>query len=60
MAQAGCDGVAPASIEIALLIPSAVSPLPTLDTTRLLVLAAFDIATGVKPMPSWHGGFVGG
>jgi hypothetical protein len=33
-----------------------VSPLPTLDSTRLLARAAFDVAVGAQPMPRWRGG----
>ena len=42
--------------EIPLLIAPATSPLPTLDSTRLLARAAFDVATGRRAMPGWRGG----
>ena len=35
------------------------SPLPTLDSTRLLARAAFDVAVGEQAMPSWRGGPAG-
>jgi aspartate/glutamate racemase len=42
--------------EILLLLTREVSPLPTLDSTRLLARAAFDVAVGAQPMPTWRGG----
>jgi len=60
LAEDGCDGVALVCTEIPLLVSPEDSPLPVLDSTRLLAKAAFDIATGVKPLPSWHGGPVAG
>jgi aspartate racemase len=56
----GCDGVALVCTEIPLLITSDVSPLPTLDSTRLLARAAFEVATGERPMPTWRGGPIAG
>ena len=52
----GCDGVALVCTEIPLLVTPDVSPLPTLDSTRLLARAAFEVATGSSPLPSWRGG----
>ncbi|TCC52164.1 amino acid racemase [Kribbella pittospori] len=52
----GCDVVALACTEIPLLISGDAASLPLLDSTRLLAVAAFDIATGRRPMPSWRGG----
>lgn len=52
----GCDAVALVCTEIPLLITPEDSPLPTLDSTRLLARAAFEVATGQRPMPSWRGG----
>lgn len=52
----GCDAVALSCTEIPLLITPDVSPLPTLDSTRLLAHAAIDVALGEKPLPSWRGG----
>lgn len=42
--------------EIPLLVSSAVSPLPILDSTRLLAHAAFEVAVGRQPIPTWRGG----
>lgn len=52
----GCDAVALVCTEIPLLITPADSPLPTLDSTRLLARAALEVATGQQPMPTWRGG----
>ena len=52
----GCDAVALVCTEIPLLITPDVSPLPTLDSTRLLAKAAVEVAIGERPMPSWTGG----
>lgn len=54
--EEGCDGVALVCTEIPLLVAPDVSPLPTLDSTRLLARAAFEVATGKRPMPVWRGG----
>ena len=54
----GCDGAALVCTEIPLLITPDISPLPTLDSTRLLAKAALEVATGVRPMPDWRGGAV--
>ena len=45
--------------EIPLLVTPEASPLPTLDSTRLLARAAFDVAVGEQAMPSWRGGPAG-
>lgn len=55
-ADAGCDAVVLGCTEIPLLITPQVSPLPTLDSTRLLAVAAIDVALGERPLPSWRGG----
>ncbi len=52
----GCDAVALVCTEIPLLVPPEASPLPTLDSTRLLARAAFEVAVGRRPMPAWRGG----
>lgn len=52
----GCDAVALVCTEIPLLITPDVSPLLTLDSTRLLAKAAVEVAIGERPMPSWRGG----
>jgi len=46
--EAGCDAVALCCTEIPLIINDANSPLPTLDSTRLLARAALKRAIGVK------------
>jgi len=55
----GCDAVALSCTEIPLIVTPANSPLPALDSTRLLARAAVDVALGDKPLPSWRGGAVG-
>ena len=52
----GCDSVALSCTEIPLLITPDVSPLPTLDSTRLLAREAVAVALGKKPFPVWRGG----
>ncbi len=52
----GCDAVALACTEIPLLVSAEVSPLPILDSTRLLAEAAVEAATGARPLPAWRGG----
>jgi|SRR5215475_7023764 len=56
LAARGCDAVALVCTEIPLLITPDVAPLPTLDSTRLLARAAFDVAVGRDPVPTWRGG----
>lgn len=56
LAEAGCDAVALVCTEIPLLITADVSPLPILDSTRLLAAAAVAVAVGDRPMPAWRGG----
>ncbi len=56
LAQRGCDAVALVCTEIPLLVSENVSPLPTLDSTRLLAAAALDVCLGGTPFPSWRGG----
>ncbi|HEU5026004.1 MAG TPA: amino acid racemase [Spirillospora sp.] len=56
LAGRGCDAVALVCTEIPLLVTPEASPLPTLDSTRLLARAAFEVAAGRRPMPSWRGG----
>ena len=58
LAARGCDAVALVCTEIPLLITADASPLPTLDSTRLLAHAAFDVSIGQRPMPTWRGGAV--
>jgi aspartate racemase len=54
--RAGCDAVALVCTEIPLLVGPDTSPLPVLDSTRLLARAAFQVAVGQRPMPTWRGG----
>lgn len=56
LADEGCDAVALVCTEIPLLITLDVSPLPILDSTRLLAAAAVKVALGERPMPEWRGG----
>jgi len=56
LADEGCDAVALVCTEIPLLITEEVSPLPILDSTRLLARAAVEVAVGDRPMPGWRGG----
>jgi aspartate racemase len=58
LADEGCDAVALVCTEIPLLITQEVSPLPILDSTRLLAAAAVEAALGERPMPEWRGGSV--
>jgi aspartate racemase len=56
LADKGCDAVALVCTEIPLLVTPDVSPLPTLDSTRLLAYAAFGVAYGDAELPTWRGG----
>ena len=60
LAARGCDAVALVCTEIPLLVTPEVSALPVLDSTRLLARAAFDVAVGRHPLPTWRGGPVQG
>lgn len=55
----GCDAVALSCTEIPLLVTPEVSPLPTLDSTRLLAWEAVATALGERPLPAWRGGAIG-
>jgi aspartate racemase len=59
LAARGCDAVALVCTEIPLLVTPDASPLPTLDSTRLLAAAAFGVAVGRQAMPTWRGGPAG-
>jgi aspartate racemase len=59
LAARGCDAVALVCTEIPLLVTPDVSPLPTLDSTRLLAHAALAVALGRQPPPAWRGGPIG-
>ena len=56
MAERGCDAAALVCTEIPLLITEDSSPLPILDSTRLLAAAAVEVALGQREMPGWRGG----
>jgi len=56
LADRGCDAAALVCTEIPMLVAPGDSPIPTLDSTRLLAHAAFDVAVGKQPMPIWRGG----
>jgi aspartate racemase len=56
LAGEGCDAVALVCTEIPLLITQDASPLPILDSTRLLSRAAVEVAIGERLMPVWRGG----
>jgi aspartate racemase len=56
LAEQGCDAVALVCTEIPLLVTAEVSPLPILDSTRLLARAAVAVAIGDEAMPQWRGG----
>jgi len=51
-----CQAVVLGCAELGALVTPAVSPLPLLDTTRLLADAATAVATGAAPLPQWRGG----
>ena len=55
LAADGCDAVALVCTEIPLLVTQDVSPLPILDSTRLLARAAVEVALG-EQRPDWRGG----
>ena len=56
LAEQGCDAVALVCTEIPLLVTPEVSPLPILDSTRLLAAAAVEAAIGGTALPDWRGG----
>ena len=60
LAAQGCDAVVLGCTEIPLLTPPEASPLPTLDSTRLLAIAAVDAAMGLRAALSWRGGPITG
>lgn len=55
----GCDAVALVCTEIPLLVTPEASPLPTLDSTRLLARAALEACLDRLPFPTWRGGPIG-
>ncbi len=52
----GCDAVVLGCTELPMLLDDTTSPLPTLDSTRLLARAAVDVALDARPLPHWFGG----
>ena len=52
----GCDAVVLGCTEIPLLVTPDVSPLPTLDSTRLLAREAVRVERGEAELPTWRGG----
>jgi aspartate racemase len=56
LAERGCDAVALVCTEIPLLVTPADSPLPILDSTRLLARAGLAVGVGDRPLPAWRGG----
>ena len=56
LAARGCDAAALVCTEIPLLVTPDVSPLPVLDSTRLLARAAVEVALSERGMPDWRGG----
>jgi aspartate racemase len=56
LAARGCDAAALVCTEIPLLVSAEDSPLPILDSTRLLAAAAVEVAIGERPLPDWRGG----
>jgi len=56
LAEAGCDAAALVCTEIPLLVQPENSPIPVLDSTRLLAKAAVEVAIGERPVPEWRGG----
>jgi aspartate racemase len=55
MQREGCDAVALSCTEIPLLITPELSPIPTLDSTRLLAREAVAMALEER-RPEWRGG----
>lgn len=60
LAANGCDAVGLVCTEIPLLVPPDASPLPVLDSTRLLARAGFEAACGHRALPTWRGGPMAG
>jgi aspartate racemase len=60
MARRGCDAVALVCTELPILVGATDTPIPTLDSTRLLAAAACAVGVGDEPLPTWRGGPVEG
>lgn len=54
--EEGCDGAALVCTEIPLLVSPDESPVPVLDSTRLLGRAALEVCLAQRPLPKWRGG----
>jgi aspartate racemase len=54
--EQGCDAVVLGCTELPMLLNEQNSPLPPLDSTRLLARAAVDVALGSRSLPLWRGG----
>ena len=52
----GCSAVILGCTEIPLLVAPHQSPLPCLDSTRILARSALDVAFARRPLPTWVGG----
>jgi aspartate racemase len=52
----GCDSVVLGCTELPMLLNDETSPVPTLDSTRLLAKAAVAVALGDAELPVWRGG----
>jgi aspartate racemase len=59
LAQLGCDAVVLGCTELPILLDDSTSPLPTLDSTRLLANAAVDVALEERTLPAWRDGSLG-
>ena len=56
MAEAGCDVAALSCTELPLIVTPEASPLPMVDSTRLLARTAVAVACGDAAIPAWRGG----
>ena len=56
LAAAGCDAVAAVCTEIPIILTDENSPVPVIDSTRLLAREAVAVAVGDRAMPQWRGG----
>jgi aspartate racemase len=56
LADRGCSAVALACTELPLLVSPSLSPVPLLNSTRLLATAAVETAVGHQRLPRWRGG----
>ena len=54
--EQGCDAVVLGCTELPMLLDDSSSPLPVLDSTRLLAREAVAVALDERALPSWRGG----